>query len=125
MWVFWHTRAINTKTNIPIWTEFEYFRDFIHVKVLCNFHKYPIKTNSNSNVKSPFWPKSKTFRDFMVVQIFCKFHKDSIKLSSLCSGQGRIYFFSTNGQVTPKSIFRSGRNSKPIEILCLSRLSVK
>ena len=52
------------------------------------------------------------------------FIKIQSRPNRLCSGQGRIWvFFSTKGQVTPKSIVKSGRNSISFEILCLSRLS--
>ena len=56
-------------------------------------------------------------RHFMHVQFICKFQ---LKLSRLCSGQCRTLCFGIKGRATPKSVVRSGRNSK---ILCLSRVS--
>ena len=41
---FWHSRASNSKVNTQILPEFELDRDFMHVQVICNFHKDQIKT---------------------------------------------------------------------------------
>ena len=62
--------------------------------------------------------------------ILCKFGEDPIQMKSLSFGQHFPHYKSMKavikalkGQVTPKSIFRSGRNSNSPEIVCLSKLS--
>ena len=40
---FWHSSASNSKVNSAILPEFKLIRDFMHVKIICNFHKDPIK----------------------------------------------------------------------------------
>ena len=41
----WSVPALtsNSKVNSPIWPELEFIRDFMHVHVICKFHKDPIK----------------------------------------------------------------------------------
>ena len=127
--------------NSSILPEFELFRDFIAVQVICNFHKDPIKTKQASSgqgqicfffgTKGQVTPKSivrsgrnSNVRDFMPVQIICKFHKVSIKTKqAMLRTRPNMGFFGTKGQVNPKSTVRSGRHSNSSEISCLSRLS--
>ena len=68
----------------------------------------------------------------MPVQFTCKFQKVWIKAKQAMLRTRSImffffffffFFFCTKGEVTPKSIVRSGRNSNSSEILCLFRLS--
>ena len=40
---FRHSRACNSKANIPIWPKFELRRDFMPVLVTCKFDEVPIK----------------------------------------------------------------------------------
>ena len=58
------------------------------------------------------------------VQIVCKFHNLSVwtKQATLRT-MSNMGFFVTEGQVNPKSMVWSGRNSNYFEIVCLFRLS--
>ena len=72
-----------------------------------------------SQVNSAMWPSFLHVEYFITVLFMCKFHKDH----RLCSGQSRICFFFTQGQVTPNRIEQSCWNSNSSEMLRLCRLS--
>ena len=92
-----HSRASNSKKNSAILPEFK--QDFMPVQVICNFHKD-------------------------LGQVVCNFHKDPIKTKTAYAPDKVEYegFYSTKGQITPESMFRSGQNSNLCKILCLSSL---
>ena len=67
---FCHSRASNSKVNIPVWPKFELRRDFMPVLVTCKFDEDPIKIEgtidwSRSNMgffvtqgqATPIWPE--------------------------------------------------------------------
>ena len=66
----------------------------------------------NSKENSSLWP----------ILPICKVHEDWIKIKRLRSGQGRICFFYTQGQVSLNWIVWSCQNLNLSKILCLSRL---
>ena len=96
---FWHSRASNSKVNTQILPEFELDRDFMHVQVICNFHKDQIKTKQamfRTNMGpervgqvTPKWivrsvPQSNSSKILWVsllpaVPVTCKFEDDLIK----------------------------------------------
>ena len=128
--------ACNIKVNSAMSTRFQLVEYFIPVLFIGKFHKDWIKITqdfwhsraSNSKVNSPILPKFELIGEFMLVQIICNFHKGPIKTKQamlrIRSNMGRREIgIGTNGQVTSKSIVRSGRNSNSSENLCLFRLS--
>ena len=65
---------------------------------------------SNTKANFPIWPE---FELFMVVLVICKTDEHPIKIeSTIYRTMSNLGFFGTQGQVTPKLIIRSGRNSK-------------
>ena len=109
---FWPRRASNSKVILP---EFELVQDFMHVQVICNFHKDPIKAKqamlwtrrntgffgTKGQLQSPIGLEFKLFWDFMPVQVICMFKKVSIKTkqailrkSHHVAIQGRIWCIS-------------------------------
>ena len=79
---------------------------------------------SNSKVNNPILPEFVLVRDFMPVQVICSFHTELIKTKrAMLRTRFNMGVFGTKGQVTPKSVVRSGRNSNSFQMLCMSRLS--
>ena len=74
-------------------------------------------------MNSPILPEFELVRDFMPAHVICNCHKEPIKTKQVMPRTRSNRWGGTKGQVTPKSIVRSGRNSNSSEILCLSRLS--
>ena len=64
---------------------------------------------AKSTVKSPIWAKFKLFPAFMIVLITCKNEEDPIKNEGT-RVLTRLYvdFSDTQGQLTPKSVVKSG-----------------
>ena len=77
---------------------------------------------NNSKVYIPIRPKLELIQAFLPVLITCKFDKYLIK--SDWEKLETSFFFTTQGHVTPKWLVRSGRNSNPSNISCLSLLPV-
>ena len=40
---FYFSRALKSKVNSPMWSDFELIRYFMSVQVICKLHKDPIK----------------------------------------------------------------------------------
>ena len=74
----------------------------------------------NSVVGGPIWPKFKLVRDIMDVLVTYKFKMDLI--NSNREKSSNIDFLDAQGQLTPKSVVRSGRNSNSSKLLCMSSL---
>ena len=74
-------------------------------------------------------PKIELDRAFMPVLVTSNFDDDSIKNERASMETAFSHYMSmgnfldTQGQLTPKSVVRSGRNSNSSEILCMSSLS--
>ena len=103
-------KILNKITQAMFWTKFN---------VVCCWHSRV----SNSKVNSPILTKFEIVRDFMPVHVICNFHKNpTIKTKqAILRTRSNMEVFGTKGQITPKSIIRSGRNSNSSEIVCLSR----
>ena len=129
---FHRSRTSNSEVNSPIWPEIELLWDFMQVWWRSDPDEVAIfrttfsplkvyqsrnqgtKRASNSKVNIPIWPEFELARDCMPVQIICKSHKDPIKnKKAMLRPRTNMAFFSTQRQVTPKWIVRSGRNSEP------------
>ena len=134
------TRAGNSDVNGWMWLEFEFLRDFTAVRVICKFgddwiknegavisttfstlkvyrEKFQHSRASNSKRNSPIWPEFEIVRDFMPVLLTCKLAEDPFKTKGAI--MSTTFFSGAQGQVTPKSMDRCGRNSNSSEILWL------
>ena len=74
----------------------------------------------NSVVGGPIWPKFKLVRDIMDVLVTYKFKMDLI--NSNREKGATSDFLDAQGQLTPKSVVESGRNSNSSKLLCMSSL---
>ena len=92
MWNFRHSRASNSKMSGLIRPKIELDRAFMPVLVTSNFDDDSIK-NEQASMETPF---------------------------SHYKSMGN--FLDTQGQLTPQSVVRPGRNSNSSEILCMSSL---
>ena len=91
-----------------------------------NYGLFRLSRASNSEVNSLIPPKFELLWEFMAVPVICKFDEDPIKIEGTINWtRSNMGFFVTQGQVTPKWIVRSGRNSYSSEILWLSWLSAR
>ena len=93
---------------------------FLHYKSMGKFQR---SSANNSKVNNPIRPKFKFIRAFMPVLITRKFDKDPIKGD--WEKLETSFSFTAEGHLTPKWLVRSGRNSNPSKILCLSFLPVR
>ena len=83
---------------------------------------------SNSKMRGLIQPKIELDQAFMIVLVTSNFDDDSIKKErarmetpfSHYKSMGNV--LDTQGQLTPKSVVRSGRNSNSSKILCMSLL---
>ena len=74
----------------------------------------------NSIVSGPIWPKFKLVRDIMDVLVTYK-----LKMDLINSNREKVatsIFLDAQGQLTPKSVVGSGRNSNSSKRLCISSL---
>ena len=76
----------------------------------------------NSVVGGPIWPKFKLVRDIMDVLVTYKFKMDLI--NSNLEKVATSIFLDAQGQLTPKSVVGSGRNSNSSKLLCMSSIPV-
>ena len=51
--IFCHSRASNSKANIPVWPKFELRRDFMPVMITCKFDEDPIKIDGTIDQTRP------------------------------------------------------------------------
>ena len=93
VWNFHHSRTINSKMNGLIGPKIKLNRAFMPVLVTSKFDGDLIQ-NERSSVETPFS------------------HYKSMEI-----------VLDSQGQLTPWSVVRSGQNSNPSEILCMSSLS--
>ena len=75
---------------------------------------------ANSAVGGPIWPKFELVRDIIDVLVTYKFKMDLI--NSNREKVATSIFLDTQGQLTPKSVVGSGRNSNSSKLLCMSSL---
>ena len=83
---------------------------------------------SNSKMSGRIRPKIELIKAFMLVQVISNFDDDSIKNEwartetafSHCKSIGNV--LDAQGQLTPKSVVRSGWNLNSFKILCMSLL---
>ena len=71
----------------------------------------------NSVVGGPIWPKFELVRDIMDVLVTYKFKMDLVN-----SNREKVQHQDAQGQLTPKSVVGSGRNSNSSKLLCMSSL---
>ena len=71
----------------------------------------------NSVVGGPIWPKFELIRDIMHVLVTYKFKMDLI--NSDREKVATSIFLDAQGQLTPKSVVGSGRNSNSFKHLCM------
>ena len=77
---------------------------------------------NNSKVNNPIWPKFEFVRAFIPVLITWKFDKDPIKGD--WEKLETSFFFTVEGQATPKWLVRYDQDSNLSKILCLSSFPV-
>ena len=83
---------------------------------------------SNSKMSGLIWPKIELDQAFMPVLVISNFDDDLIKNKRASKATAFSHYKSmgnvldAQGQLTPKSVVRSGRNSNSFEILCMSSL---
>ena len=93
--------------------------------------QYRVESGSNSNsskmlVQGRIWLKFKLIQDVMVILVSSKNEEDPIKIEGArVATIQNIDFSNTQGQITPQSKVRSGRNSNSCEILQLFLLPAR
>ena len=129
-----------------MWLEVDLIRDFMAILVTCkidedwvkaevaivwitlspfqvygkNFHR---SRASNSKENSPIAPEIKPIRDFIAVLVICKFEEHPIENEvAIDRTRSTMGFFGSQGQVSPKWIVWSRRNSNLSGNLWLPRL---
>ena len=80
----------------------------------------------NSAVHDRIWLNFELIQGLIVVLATCKNEEDLFK-SELARGGTRLYVdvLDTEGQITPWSVVRSGRNSNSSKLLCMSSLPAR
>ena len=102
-------------------TEKRWIHHFFHYKSMGE--KNQRSRAYNSKVNNPIRPKFEHIRAFMPFLVTCKFDKYLIKGD--WEKLETSFSFTAEGHLTPKWLVRSGRNSNPSKILCLSFLPVR
>ena len=68
---------------------------------------------------------SKLFCDFMVVLVTCENEEEPIKNEGARVATRYVAFSGAQGQITPKSVVGSGRNSNSFKFLCMCLLPAR
>ena len=73
---------------------------------------------ANSAVRGQIWSKFELMRDIVVILVTCKNKEDPLKnKNARVATTQNMDFSNTQGQITPQSEVRSGRNSNSSEML--------